>query len=67
MIAIGSWFSAQEYKSGPLAEYDRRIAAGELKAGDEFQVLEEQIYCLATRSVTLRADVFLSFYCTSLS
>ena len=67
MIDIGSWFPVQEYKAGPLAEYDRRIAAGELKPGDEFQVLGEQIYCLATRSVTFRAYVFLSFYYTSLS
>jgi len=28
-----------DFKAGPLAEYERRIAAGELKSGDEFQVL----------------------------
>lgn len=28
-----------EYKAGPLAEYERRIASGELKPGDEFQVM----------------------------
>jgi hypothetical protein len=33
------WGSGDEYKAGPLAEYERRIAAGELKAGDEFQVI----------------------------
>lgn len=34
-----SGVSGDEYKAGPLAEYERRIAAGELKSGDEFQVL----------------------------
>ncbi|KAG0608486.1 hypothetical protein M758_8G109300 [Ceratodon purpureus] len=29
--------SGDEYKAGPLAEYERRIAAGELKSGDEYQ------------------------------
>lgn len=38
MLLLNAWVSGDEYKSGPLAEYERRIAAGELKAGDEFQV-----------------------------
>lgn len=35
---VGLWMSGDEYKAGPLAEYERRVAAGELKAGDEYQV-----------------------------
>lgn len=30
--------SEREYQSGPMAEYERRIASGDLKPGDEFQV-----------------------------
>lgn len=34
-------FTDDEYKAGPLAEYERRVAAGELKPGDHFQVVSD--------------------------
>lgn len=38
VLSLNLWLSGDEYKAGPLAEYERRIAAGELKSGDEYQV-----------------------------
>ncbi|KAG0556196.1 hypothetical protein KC19_11G033800 [Ceratodon purpureus] len=45
-----------EYNAGPLAEYERRIAAGELKSGDEFQ--EETLQKLQDLYENLMRDAY---------
>lgn len=53
---LGGGGSVDEYKPGPLAEYEHRIATGGLKPGDKFQVFLESFYsssCLANEARAL--------------